>query len=293
MLRFFSTICSIIATISAFLSPVVICHWLLKITEAPIGQAFVQWGDPYIMPWVKILDPIAPSLNLTINGHTFLTTEAIVAVSCTGAFFVFHFISEFLKMTDQRIIVDLEAQKHVRNLNKMRRESERKKTALQVQDWRIQSYLRYDTIACPAGWTIIKRLSQEANVSILQEGPQGTFYQFSRVEDAISCSQKMILDLKQYYAGLRPMDPQPPLSIAIHAVNQQSAAALSETERVVSFAGPHQIVFSQTIRDIMEANKVPLNFVFQSIGIYSIGDRHQEEMFRLEPGKVLGPQDRL
>jgi len=264
----------------------------LKITEAPIGRVLVQAGDPYIMPWVQTLDSIVPSLKLTINEHTFSTTEAIVAISCTVAFFVFHFLSEFLKMTDQRIIVDLEAQKHVRNLNRMRQESERKKTALQVQDWRIQSYLRYDTTACPAGWAIIKRLSQEANVRILQESPQGTFYQFARVEDAINCSQKMILDLKQYYAGLRPMDPQPPLSIAIHAVTNQSAD-LSETERVVSFAGPNQIVFSQTIRDLLDANKVSLNFVFQSIGIYSIGDRHQEEMFRLEPGKILGPQDRL
>jgi hypothetical protein len=292
MLPLLSLICSIIATVCAFMSPVIICHWLLKLTDAPIGKPFVQAGDPLIVPLVQLLDGFFPALKLTINGHTFSPTEAIVAISFTVAFFVFHFLSEFLKMTNQRIIVDIEARKHMNNLNRMRRESERQKTALKVQDWKIQAYVRYDAATCPAGWSLIKRVSDEAGVNVIQEGPQGVFYQFSRVGDSIACSQKMILSLKQYYAGLRPIDPQPPLSIGIHAINQNSASSLSETERVVSFAGPHQVVFSQTFRDLLDAEDLQKNYVFQSIGIYSIGQK-QEEMFRLEPGKVAGPQDRL
>jgi hypothetical protein len=286
MLRLLSAICATIAAISALISPVVILHWLLKITQVPAAAPFVKVLDPFILPLSQTLGFIIPTPHLTIEGHAVETNEALLALTFTVGFFIFHFVAELLKVMDQRIIVDLESRKQINNLNKMRQANDRQQKTLNAQDWQVQAYIRYDFAACPSGSVIINDCARHANAHTLQDSQDVIAYRFSDIANAFSSCQSMILNLKQHYATLRPADPQPPLSIGLHASQQKALSVAPETERVANFSGRNQVIFSQTIYDLMQAQGLEKRYVFQSIGLYSLGENLQEEMFRLDPGKT-------
>jgi hypothetical protein len=288
MLRLFSFVFAVLAAISALISPLIIVYWLLKITQVPAVLPYLQSLDPYLLPLNQLAAFFVPTPALTVEGRSVPTTEAVVALAFTLAFFLFHFVAELLKVAEQRILVSQESQRQISTLNRLRLATQRQKKILNTQEWQLQLYLRYDFLACPSGAQLIQDSVRQVAAQPLLDTPQALALRFTKLDDAIQCSQQMILTLKKHYTGLRPMDPQPPLFIGLHASNQETQSRVTpETERVASFAGRNQIVFSQTVRALMEAQGLDKTYVFQPIGVYALGEAQQEEMFRLEPGKVI------
>jgi hypothetical protein len=58
------------------------------------------------------------------------------------------------------------------------------------------------------------------------------------------------------------------------------ADAASETRRLVGFAGPNEVVFSQDVLEVLVASGSTQDYKYQSLGMYGL-DGRQREFFKL------------
>jgi hypothetical protein len=86
-----------------------------------------------------------------------------------------------------------------------------------------------------------------------------------------------------YYATLRPIDPQPPFHIALHALSADlpTDEGVALTRNLVRYSGPNQILCSQDVKTLLELNGLSLLYGYQSVGLYSTRGTRSMEMFRL------------
>jgi hypothetical protein len=282
MFRFLYTLCDLLAAVSAIISPVAIFHWLGKIVNVPAVKSMLTPLNPVFDPMNTMVELFIKTPPITYEGHSYSTTQGVLACILTAAFFLFNFLSETLKATEQRLDVSRQSLQQKQRLQKIRDEhlSQQKKV---LTNYRTYVYVSYDTQACPTGAGYLEAAFSKNGGKMLEAYVNTLSLEF----DSISSALKYCLDVSQammsYYATLRPIDPQPPFQIGLNAVSSERPTqdGIAEARKLVRYAGPNQVIFSQDIRTLMEANSLSMDYRYQSIGIYSFGGTEQQELFRL------------
>jgi hypothetical protein len=283
MFRFLYTLCDWLAGLCAVISPITILHWLLKSTNMPGTGGAVALLNPFFEPLNAIAELIIKSPPLTVAGHSISTTQAILAIFFTVGFFTFNFLSESLKTTEQRVDVGCQALEHQHRLHKLKSEEEKKHKKVIATERRLFVQIHYDFMGCPQGAALAQSNYAQYGAKLLNQMPDVMTLEFEALTQALKYALDVSSAILAYYAGLRPVDPQPSFKIAAHAVDTTFSVSVagSETTRVTGFAGDNQIIFSEDTKALMDAQKITPDYQFQSVGLYALGDGRQHEMFRL------------
>jgi hypothetical protein len=287
MLRFLYTICDWLAGLCAMISPLIIVHWLLKVTGLPWAVPFVNALNPIFNPWSELLQFLVKTPPLFVNGQPVETTQAALAIAFTLGFFAFHFSAEVGRSLEQRLDMNRQTRQQRQKLMQMSRDERQHKQQLSSLSWRICLNIHYPFPQCPMGSRLLDDVSLHPSGKLLERSKDVMSMEFTRLDSALQVCTEAAMALLQHYATLRPADPQPPFHIGLHAVETQTGVntALAETERITEFAGKNQIVFSETVQRLMEAQHLALPRPAQSIGLYALSGGRQEEMFRLDLGQ--------
>lgn len=288
MLRILYTCCDLMAAVFALLSPLTIFHWLLRIINSrPL--------TPYLAPLTDVFQPLNTTLEallrlpiLQFKGQQIPTTQGVLACLFTVAFFSLSVFSEYLKTTEQRMDLDRQASLQ-RNRLKRLQELQSHRHQRTVLNRRYLAQIEYDFNRCPAGGQLIQQRLAALSGNVLERRPDAAIVEFTNLTQALNSGMQISQSLLHYYGMLRPKDPQPPFRVGVHALDASlsTVEALHEVQRLVAFAPTNSVIFSESVRDVLEADGQSLVYHFQSLGLYGIGSQQQElfKLFNTKPGR--------
>lgn len=281
MLRFLYISCDVLAAIFAIISPVAIFHWLLRAVNISVLAPFLTPMNNFFDPMNGLAKALFRSPAINYNGNLISTDQGVVACILTASFFLMNFASEYLKTTEQRQDVDRQANLQRQRLQKLKTAQTQVHKAISTNR-RYMVHVNYDFMLCPSGGEVLERGFSKQAGSALERFPGYMTIEFPTLQQAIQYCMDASQAMLGYYATLRPADPQPPFRIGIHAsdADTPTGEATAETRRLVGFAAPNNIVFTQNVRDLLEAQGQTLTYHFQSIGMYALEGR-QQELFKL------------
>lgn len=285
MLRILYILCDVLAALFAVISPVAIFHWLLVAVN---NRAL----NPFLVPLTQFFTPLNAVVELFIkppvlhfSGQEISTTQGIVACAFTVLFFGMSILSEYLKTAEQRQDLAQQAELQRNRLKRLQAQQETRQKRL-VTNRRYLVQVNYDFSACPAGGQLLDQGPARQAGKPLDRNLEYLTLEFPSLSQALHYAMAVSQAIQSHYALLRPKDPQPPFRIGIHAIDSalNAVEALYEMQRLASFAGPNSIVFSQTVREVLEADGQSLAYKFQSMGLYAMGGKEQE-LFKLSNAK--------
>jgi hypothetical protein len=285
MLRYLTTICDVISSICALVSPVAIFHWLFKMVDLAPLRGFVSSLDGLFMPLNAVLELFIKLPHLHYGGHSYATTQGLLALMLAGVFFLFGFFSETLKVGEQRLKLQVDVGIQRRRLQKIREEQQQMEKKL-PQDLKIFVFLDYDTKACPAMGASIETLIAQERGHIHSRMFNELALEFKKVEDGLRFCFAVSHAISSYYDTLRPFDPQPPFRISLHGSDKllTTSAAVSEVRKLINFVLSNQIIISETTKSLLVASGTPIPYRLQSLGMYSMDSGSARELFRVFAG---------
>ena len=293
MFRYIYTICDLIATVFALLSPVAVMHWLLKVTEISALQGFVRVLDPLFVPMDGVLELFIQLPHLNYNGHSYATTQGLLACLLTVLFFVFNFLAETARVWEQRVNVQVHAAIQRRRLQKLRDEQYKREDSL-PKDLKVFGFVDYDVAVCPTIAKTIDLLIAQEGAHIHSRMFNELILEFKKIEDGLRFVLTLSQSILSHYNTLRPMDPQPPFRMALDGQDNllDVSAAVIEVRRLIHYVGVNQIVVSETAKALLEISASSLPHSLQSMGLYTMGvpalEQHgvQRELFQLKAKKA-------
>lgn len=286
MLRYIYTLCDLLSSACALLSPVIVFHWLFKVVDLAPLRSVITMGDSVCVPLDSLLEMFIKLPPITYAGHVVPTTQALLAVILTCFFFLFNFLSETFKVSEQRLNVQVDATIQRRRLQKLREEQQRKEAML-PQNLRIFVFVEYDSLAClPMGDQVEKMLQREGG-HIHSRMAHELALEFKHMENALRFALDVSQTVLAYYATLRPIEPRPPFRMSIHGVDNMLniSTSVAETHKLIQYVMSNQIIVSQTAKALLDASGTLIPYRLQSIGIYSMDNGAQRELFKLFAGK--------
>lgn len=281
MLRFLYTVCDLFAGFCAIVSPIAIIHWLMRVIKAPGTEALVAPLNPVFDPLNAILEFFVKVPPLTFQGEPIPTTQGVLACILTMGFFLFNFIAESLKATEQRMDLNRQAHQQKSRLQKIENEQQKKHKHISKNS-RIFLHVNYDFFSCPAAGAHFDTNFDKYGGKILERLPSGITLEFASLDQSFQYCLEVAQAIMSYYATLRPIDPQPTYHAGIQAIDadKPTSDGTQGARTVANFAGANQIVFSPDAKALLEAQGLHMRYQFQSIGMYMVDDR-QQELFRL------------
>ena len=285
MLRYLFTMCDILSSLCALVSPVVIFHWLFKVLNLPPLQGIISSLDPIFLPLESILELFIKLPSLNFGGHAYSTTPGLLAVLLTCAFFFFNFLSETLKVAEQRMNVQVDAQKQRMRMQKMREEQLRKEKSL-PDAMKIFVFVDYDVQPCPFLGEKLEQFMQQEGAHVHSRVFNELALEFTTIEQGLRFVLGVSQSILGHYATLRPLDPQPPFKLSLHAVDKtlSISAGVSDSHKLVQFIVNNQVIISQSAKALLDSCGTEIPYRLQSLGVYAM-DTGERELFRLFAGK--------
>jgi hypothetical protein len=286
MLRYLHTLCDLLSSVCALVSPVIIFHWLMKVADIAALRGVLASLDPVFLPLNSVLEVFIKLPNLTFNGHTYSTLPCLLAILLTCAFFLFNFLSETIKVTEQRMSVEVNAQMQRQRLKKLQADQQRKEQAL-PQEMKVFAFVDYDVTICPAvGEKIEQLIIQEAG-HIHSRMFNEMALEFRNVEQGLRFALGVSQIVLSHYATLRPLDPQPPFKVSLHGVDKMLniSSAVNESRKLIQFLVQNQVIVSQSAKQLLDASGTTIPYRLQSMGVYAMETGTERELFRLFAGK--------
>lgn len=288
MLRTLYIICDILAAVFAIISPVAIFHWLLRAVNLPLIGPYLEPLNNFFNPFNGLMTLLFHPPAIQYNDQNIATEQGVFACMLTGGFFLLTYVSEYLKTTEQQQEVSYHAEIQRQRLRKLKDEQVRTHRKV-VTSRRFLVHINYDFTTCPMGGDVLERSYPKHAGNPLERFPNYMTIEFPTLQQGIQYSMEASQSILAYYATLRPIDQQPAFRVGIHAVDAEIPAgeANAEARRLVGFAGPNHVVFTQEVREVLEANGQSLAYHFQSLGMYAIEGRQQElyKLFNHSPQK--------
>lgn len=285
MIRYLYTLCDMLSSICALISPVVIFHWLLKVVNFAPLMGVVSSLDPVFNPIESLLEFFIKLPSLNFSGHAYSTTPGLLAAILTGAFFLFNFLSETLKVSEQRMKVQVDAQMQRRRLQKLRDEQLRKERAL-PDEMKVFVFVDYDFLACPAmGEKIEQLITQEAG-HVHSRLFNELALEFRSIENGLRFVLSVSQGILGHYATLRPLEPQPPFRLSLHGVDKSLSisGSVADARKLVSFIVSNHVIASQSAKALIESSGTTIPYQLQSMGVYST-ETGERELFKLYAGR--------
>jgi hypothetical protein len=285
MLRFLATVCDLLAGLLAIASPVAIFHWLVKVTGITAAAAAATMLDPVFEPLNATLNTLVQLPVLHYNGNNIPITQGVLACVMTGGFFVFNFCSESLKATEQRLDVEKQAFIQRRRLQQMKAEQKQQQKQV-TSNKKLYLLVQYDFKSCPSGAAHFETAYARHGGKLIESDQKSLALEFEAPERAFKYALDVSQAVQAYYATLRPLDPQPPYSINIQAIDAgiPGVEAVLKMQRLVSYAGQNQVLFGAEVYALLTEQGLLQRFQFQSVGMYII-DGQQVELYRLRGEK--------
>jgi hypothetical protein len=168
-------------------------------------------------------------------------------------------------------------------LNKLREKQFDDKSRI-IKQCQIYLYVQYEGTVCELGQRLMKdSFNHYQGETVAAQTNQQTLL-FPDLESALACCNQVTENLLGYYATLRPIDAQPPFRFNLHAVEKtvEVSRAVYETQQFAKFVDSNQILFSDSIKKLLEAKDLQSNYHYQSVGIYTLPSEGKNiELFRL------------
>ncbi len=282
MFRFLYTMSDLLSAVCAIISPVAIFHWLLRIVNIQALASAVNTLNPVFDPLNALVELLVKTPPLSYGGHEYSTTQGLLACLMTGGFFVFNLISESLKANEQRMDVAKQAEIQRRRLQKLKSEETKVQKDI-TTNRRLYVVVDYDFMACPTGSASLENSCVRNGGKVLGSNAASLSLEFDSIASVFQYCMEASQGILSYYATLRPAEPQPPFKIGMHATDRSwsAAASVEEARKLSRFIGPNQVLFSNEVKAMLEANGLGMAYRYQSIGMYALEGTGQQELFRL------------
>jgi Ca2+/Na+ antiporter len=263
----------------------------MRTFNPPDLEGFIKILNGFYDPLNRMLESVIPMLTfgmlktmptLTWMGKTLPVTEGILSGIFILLYFVFVYLSTLVRMTDKQIENTASIIKYNQE-SLMRQEEKKKEVKKVVKNVRVLMILSYSFSQNATAAEMFNTYGRHG-AHLVQSFPSDLLLEFTQPEQALEYAQQSARNVLNYYASLRPMDPQPPFKLALHVVGEQTDLN-QETEfcrQMVYFAGNNKIIFSDAFRLVLDARGIALNYRYSSLGYYQFAQNIGSELYNLE-----------
>ncbi|MDX2085197.1 MAG: hypothetical protein SFZ03_07405 [Candidatus Melainabacteria bacterium] len=277
-IRYCYSVCDVLGTLCAVLSPVAVVHWLLE----AVGVKSLGFLAVLFAPLNWIINALHPMPTITFQGTHIPMTQGVTAIVLTVLFFLLAALSQYLKAAEQQM--DMAQQ----NLKETYRQRQRERAEAQVRERLVSNRRLFVYISFPfdqdeaLGEQFFGHFSNlngrpiEATATVL-------VLEFSELDPAFRYAQDAMRTLLSYYATLRPADPQPVARLCIHVVGVDEAnrTGLAMCTHLCRFTPVNTIVLSQDVKQFIEAGGTSAKYPLQSQGYYEFPGGSSQEVYQL------------
>ena len=300
ILKTFAVMLDVISGLFSVLAPLTVLHWILGIFDIDAIAGIMTVFDFLFAPFNLAIDTLASPFGglpqIDYNDKKISITQGLLAVFFTFIFISLAFSAHLIRVLDKRLTLekDISESKHRMAINEAQRTQAAQKVAASS---RFLVYLIFPLSEYQKGASIFSSFKQTGGKPIQvtptkpkDDSPQPEYavlafdHPLQALSYAITCAEQ----LTGYYATLRPMDPQPPFNMAIHAIEpngQHTHSGFIMCEQLMRYSGDNQIIFSETVLEWLRINDKIDNYTYQSLGFYTLealgADSAKQEIFRL------------
>ncbi|MBK8189740.1 MAG: hypothetical protein IPK79_04755 [Vampirovibrionales bacterium] len=284
MLKVLALFLDLLSVLFALLAPVAIVHWLLSIIGVPQLTGFIDALRVVFDPMNALIDSALGGHvpHIAYQGRDITVTQGILGFILTLVFFLLAGLATATRSMDKKLAV-------ARDLSRSKARAEQLAAVRDVQDRKTSNAtsilveILYPFEQTAEGAARFQGFSEYGG-RLVSSRPEAWVLMFNSPDDALQFVVSAAKSLRQYYATLRPMDPQPPFRIALHATEPSDTATregVGYLHLILRYAADHQVVFSQELRDLMAIRPPKTDYDIQSIGMFDLGQAAHQEIFRL------------
>jgi hypothetical protein len=215
-------------------------------------------------------------------GKSLAVSEGILSGIFILLYFVFVYLATLIRMTDKQIENTASIIKYNQE-SLMKQEAKKQEVKRVIKNVRVLVILSYSFSQNATAAEMFNAYGRQG-AHLVQSFPSDLLLEFSQPEHAMEYVQQSARNVMNYYASLRPMDPQPPFKLALHVVGEQANLA-QETEfcrQMVYFTGNNKITFSDAFKQVLDARGISVNYRFSSLGFYQFAQNVGSELYNLE-----------
>ncbi len=282
MLRFLYTVCDWLGTFFAILSPIVIIDWLGKATNIKLMEPIHASLAPLVEPLSATVDMFAHLPTMHFDGQNVSITQGVVGILFTGCFFLCSMTAQLTRAADQRISVTKEVMsQHVRMQQIKAQEAQAKKKSMTHHE--LVVFVACNTETFPQTGTIFETGVSRYGGKAQQTTPESMLIAFPNAVNGVRFALESGQAVLKAYQQLRPLDPQPPFKIGLHAAhdNDQASTRVAMCNQLVQYAANNQAVFTQQAKDFLEAQGQMDQFKYHPIGAYSFAGAGSQDIYKL------------
>ncbi|MBY0404542.1 MAG: hypothetical protein K2X66_11635 [Cyanobacteria bacterium] len=295
MFRIIFTLTDILSTFFVFLAPLAVIHWLVAGFHPPGTEGFVNFFVPIFTPLNRIIENLTHGLFPIISfgllksmpmlkaGNEFIPiTQGLLSLFFTVLFFTFSFLSQIFRSLD----ISANNAAEILRFRTMTeaKQSEVDKTKRKVSGTsRIWVYISYPFFENPKLGEIFNSYIRTGG-KLVQAFPKEILVEFDTIENVMRYCKEATREIMSYYSTLRPIDPQPPYKISVHAIqpSEDNHASIEKCRLMVQNALNNSVVFSINFKELMEARELHKSYKFHSTGFHEFSGGYSLEVFRLE-----------
>ena len=220
--------------------------------------------------------------SLTFQASQVSIAQGVLGVLFTGLFFLLNFLSKFLKATDNRMEIAADTRRERQRLEKIMH-AQKQAQSKAAANRSVLMMIQYDFAQDSPATTSIETLRMRHESKLLDSSANAVLLEFPSLKKAFGCALEIGQAVLQYYKTLRPIDPQPPFMIGIHAPERTTDMVVSreQIQQLCRYAGKNQTLFSKDAMEMLQATHVAGSYQYQSQGFYDFLGLRQQEVFRL------------
>ncbi len=283
MLRLISILLDILSGLFAILAPIAVIHWIAGAFELQAIAGVAEFFSAIFWPFNTLVNTVAPNLPMIdYQGRQIPISQGIVAFLLTICFFSCAIAANLLRALDKKMTVTtdiIRSQHRMQQLESVRREQARQTIATN----RILIYLIFPFDSQKNASTFFLGFKKYGGRQ-LPTRTEGMLIEFGDVQSAMGYARDTAEKLLAFYGTLRPMDPQPPFHMSIHAVRpdpEDTFPGLERCQLLIRYAGENQIIFSQQVLELLQVHSLTANYRYQTMGYYDFPSVPNQEVFML------------
>lgn len=282
MLRFLYTVCDWLGTFFAILSPIIIIDWLAKATKIKLFEPVHAILSPMTDPLNQTVDMIVHLPPMHFNGQQVELTQGLLGIAFTGCFFVCSLTAQMARAADQKIKVTKEVMsQHVRMQQIKAQEAQKKKKNTAHHELMVFVVCNYQTHP-PTGTIFETGISRYSGKSH-EANEDCMLIAFPNAANGVRFALESGRAVIEAYQKLRPLDPQPPFRIGLHAAHDEDNTSTRRAicNQVIQYASKNEIVFTQQAKEYLEGLGQLDQYKHHPIGTYNFAGAGSQDVFKL------------
>jgi hypothetical protein len=273
-----------LGTLAALMCPFMLIYWLVDAAQFEFGLSLVSWFSPVYTTITSGVQAVWPfPLNpLPIGERSVSLMPAVAAGVMAMVFVAFTKLADYVKLYERKLETALQNNKAQQAAKKAERAQIAEKNQLK-QFRQVLLFIQFPFREHPQLGQVFQQAAAYGGKELPGQ-PESLLLGFGDLQLAMAFAIQSSKTLLDYYKNAKPSDAKPPVRLALHPIwaEEKLDQGLAVCEALIKYAKPNQLLMSQALHSVLQAQGVLLHYRNTSVGVYLFPDNTSKEVYSVE-----------